>query len=223
MHAAQPSSFLALPREIRDQIYGYLLPYRTSIRMITQPKIGWRSSCRQVWAESSELLYGCNKVIIVEGIREIEQSLVEILPLAGEYIRTLHLRPHFLDLGCNPHEAWVERSKGSPVCQPRQNEIRRVVLLLQSLPRLRVLEIRPYGTTLVDMVEPMQHLYQDLALLAEKRSLEELRIKIKLSEANAQVQPCSRAILRRVLKREPLAEEIPDRNGFSKITKLPVN
>lgn len=223
MHAAQPSSFLALPRELRDEIYRYLLPYRTSIRMITQPKLGWRSSCRQVWAESSELLYGCNEIIMVEGIREIEQSLVGILPLAGKYIRTLHLRPHFLDLSCDPHVAWKERNKGGPVAQPCQNEIRRVILLLQSLPRLRVLEIRPYGATLVDMVEPMKHLYQDLALLAEKQSLEEMLIKIRLSEPMSVFQPCSRAILRQVLKREPLAEEIPDRNGFSKITKLPSN
>lgn len=61
--------------------------------------------------------------------------------------------------------------RGSLVVQPPQHKIWRLVLLSNSIPHLGVLEINPYGCALVTMFEPMQYLYQDLALLANKQSI----------------------------------------------------
>ena len=240
MRTSQNASFLTLPREIRDQIYGYILPYKKALRVRTQSRRYYRIynnqlgclriTCRQLWDEGSEFLYAGSRIKFVEGIREISQCLANFIPLVGNYIQAIELRPHFLDMDRGyvrePHSRGYRPSYKVSVGHPGricQQEIRRTLLLLGSLPRLRSLSIRPYGGDLVDFLGPMRCLYGGLVILSGKANLRDIRIEIKLSgEDKPRLAYTTHAlVLSQLLGREPLSDELPDERGYSTITKFP--
>jgi hypothetical protein len=241
MQVIQTAPFLSLPREIRDQIYGYLLPYKTAIRVRTQPRRYYRiynnqlgrlrGTCRQIWDEGSEFLYASSKIKFVEGVREISQGLTNFVPLVGHYIQTIQLRPHFVDTDrgyIQQPDARSYRRSFRPsvgaIGRSCQEEIRRILRLLDLLPRLRALEIHPYGGDLVDFLEPMQYLYVGLIALSGKPNLQEIKIQIKLfgEDKPPRVDAMITLVLSRLLGREPLSAELPDERGYSTITEFPL-
>lgn len=239
MRSSQTASFLTLPREIRDQIYSYILPYKKALRVRTQPRCYYRmfnkqlgslrGTCRQLWHEGSEFLYAGSRIKFVEGIREISQCLSNFIPLVGNYIQIVELRPHFLDMDRGyirePHARSYRRScrvSVGSLGRTCQQEIQLILLLLGNLPRLRSLEIHPYGGDLADFLEPMRCLYGGLIVLSGKPSLREIKIHIKLFGED---KPSSASVmdgLVRLLGREPLPGELPDERGYSSITDFPL-
>lgn len=235
------SAFLALPQEIRDQIYGYLLPSKTSIRVRTQPRQYYaiynnefgrlRGTCRQIWHEGSEFIYASNQIKFVEGVGEISQCLANFVPLVGNYVRVVQLRPHFLDMDRGyvrkPHarsyQKTFRRSTGA-IGRTCQKEIQQILLLLGSLPRLRRLEIQPYGGDLIDFLEPMESLYAGLVALSGKPTLQQIQIRIRVvrDDRVRHSYPMDSILLTRMLGRVPLPAELPDERGYSTISEFPL-
>lgn len=241
MSSSPPASFFTLPREIRDQIYGYLLPCKTALRIRTQPRRYYRvynnqlgslrGTCRQLWDEGSEFLYAGSRIKFVEGIQEISQCLTNFTPLVGKYIQTVELRPHFLDMTRGyvktPHARKYQRSTRASVGfigRPCYQDIQQTLLLLGDLPRLRSVGIHPYGGDLVDLLEPMRCLYSGLIALSGKPNLREIRIQIKLfgDDKPNLAYAMDALLLRQLLGREPLQSELPDGKGYSTITEFPL-
>lgn len=241
MRSSKTASFLTLPREIRDQIYGYILPYKKALRVRTQPRRYYRvynnqlgclrSTCRQLWDEGSEFLFAGSRIKFVEGIREISLCLANFIPLVGNYIQTVELRPHFIDTDrgyvLEPHARSYRRScrvSAGSLGRICQQEIQQILLLLGNLPRLRSLEIRPYGGDLVDFLEPMRCLYGGLIALSGKPNLREIKIQIKLfgEDKPSLAYAMNDLLLVRLLDREPLPDELPDERGYSTIANFPL-
>jgi hypothetical protein len=190
-----------------------------------------RGTCRQIWDEGSEFLYASSKIKFVEGVREISQGLTNFVPLVGHYIQTIQLRPHFVDTDrgyIQQPDARSYRRSFRPsvgaIGRSCQEEIRRILRLLDLLPRLRALEIHPYGGDLVDFLEPMQYLYVGLIALSGKPNLQEIKIQIKLfgEDKPPRVDAMITLVLSRLLGREPLSAELPDERGYSTITEFPL-
>ena len=243
MESSPSVHLLSLPQELRDQIYGYLLPYKTPIRVRTQPRRCYRiyqyefgrlrCTCRQIWHETSEFLYANSEIRFVEGIREISQGVTNFFRLVGEYIQTVQLRPHFLDMDRGyirePHARSYRpsfRPSIGSLGRSCQQEILRTILQLGSLPRLHALEILPYGGDLADFLEPMQFLYQCLIALSGKPTLRSIKVRIKF-KISGDASPGlawdrDSLILRQLLGREPSAAELPDERGYSTITEFPL-